>query len=158
MAAPATDINKVADWFISRVDREAGDAITHLKLQKLLYFAQAWYLANRGEPLFSADFEAWAHGPVARLIYDRFKGQSWQPLDPAEKPTALTPTIEGYLEKVFEKYGNYGAKYLENLTHAHAPWKEARGDLPPEARCENIITKESMRDFYGSQIGKAWQG
>lgn len=150
------DVNKIADWFINRVDREAGDTITHLKLQKLLYFAQAWHLANKGEPLFDADFQAWAHGPVARPIYDRFKGQGWEALDAAPVPPKVPKTIEGYLEKIFDMYGKYGAKHLERLTHQHDPWVNARGGIPPEERCENVISKESMRDYYGKRIGKVW--
>lgn len=43
----------VAKWFIQNVDRESGDDITHLKLQKLVYYAQSWYLANYAKPLFN---------------------------------------------------------------------------------------------------------
>lgn len=155
MPMAPVDINQVADWFINRVDRDAGDSITHLKLQKLLYFAQAWHLANKGLPLFETDFQAWAHGPVARPIYDRFKGNSWDALEEVDAPS-IPPQIEGYLEKVFAKYGQYGAKYLEKLTHEHEPWIEARGDIPPEERCENVISRKTMRDYYGAKIGKTW--
>lgn len=152
----AQDVNHIADWFINRIDREAGEAITHLKLQKLLYFAQAWYLANKGEALFDAEFQAWAHGPVTRPIYDRFKGQSWEPLTPVDNPTVLPKIITSYLAKVFETYGKYGAKHLEKITHGHDPWINARGDCLPEERCETIITKDSMKEFYGKKIGKEW--
>lgn len=150
------NVNEIADWFISRVDRDAGDTITHLKLQKLLYFAQAWYLANKGKPLFNTDFQAWAHGPVARSIYDRFKSYGWEPLPAADNIPDLSASVTDFLEKVLDTYGKYGAKHLEKLTHEHHPWIEARGDCAPEERCENIISKESMRDFYGEKIGKSW--
>lgn len=152
-----TTVNDVADWFINRVDRESGDSITHLKLQKLLYFAQAWHLANRNKPLFKDDFQAWAHGPVVRAIYDRFRGQSWEPLAPVESQPNLSESEAALLEQVFETYGQYGAKYLENLTHKHQPWRSAREGLSPEERCETVITKKSMRDFYGKKIGKKWK-
>jgi uncharacterized phage-associated protein len=154
MTAPS--VNMVADWFLSRVDREAGDAITHLKLQKLLYFAQAWYLANKGKPLFAAKFQAWAHGPVVREIYDRFKGQGWAGLEAPEQPPKLGKATVDYLEQVFGIYGKFGAKHLEELTHQHAPWVEARGGIDPAARCETVISEESMRDYYGKKIGKTW--
>ena len=156
MATP-TKINDVADWFINRVDRDSGETITHLKLQKLLYFAQAWHLANKGTELFEDEFQAWAHGPVARSVYDRFSGQAWDPLDVVEAGSKIPKKIDSYLEKVFEKYGMYGAKYLEQLTHEHDPWLNARGDLPKEARCETIIPKTVMRDFYGDKIGKKYK-
>jgi len=53
-------------------------------------------------------------------------------------------------------YGKYGAKHLEHITHGQDPWIEARGDIPPEERCENIISKKSMREYYGKKIGKTW--
>lgn len=149
-------VNEIADWFINRVDRDAGDTITHLKLQKLLYFSQAWYLANTGEPLFANDIQAWAHGPVVRSIYDRFSHMGWESLKPVEAPDNLDASTTGFLEQVFEKYGQFGAKKLEKLTHEHAPWKDTRGNLPPEARCEKVISKPIIRDFYSAMIGKSW--
>lgn len=156
MASPAK-INAVADWFINHIDRDSGETITHLKLQKLLYFAQAWYLANTGGKLFEEDFQAWAHGPVARSIYDRFTGRAWEPIEVVDAPEKVSKEVAEYLQKVFQKYGIYGAKKLEKLTHSHAPWQDARGGLPAEARCETVISKSAMRDYYGKKIKKSWK-
>lgn len=52
----------IANWFINQFDRESGDNITHLKVQKLLYFSQAWYQVLKNEELFAEEIEAWAHG------------------------------------------------------------------------------------------------
>jgi uncharacterized phage-associated protein len=49
----------VARYFSCRVDREAGDTISLLKLPKLVYCAQAWSLVFRSQPLFYQDIEAW---------------------------------------------------------------------------------------------------
>ena len=35
----------VAKYFLCKAHQE-GDLVTNLKLQKLLYYAQAWYLVN----------------------------------------------------------------------------------------------------------------
>ena len=64
-------ISDIADYFITK-NHEYGDYITNLKLQKLVYYAQAWYLAFLDKPLFDEDFEAWVHGPVNRDLYDRY--------------------------------------------------------------------------------------
>ena len=50
---------QIADWFAGAIDREAGDSITHLKLQKLVYYAQAWFLALNDKPLFEEEMQAW---------------------------------------------------------------------------------------------------
>lgn len=139
----------IADWFLASVDREAGESITHLKLQKLIYYAQAWSLALRDKPLFEEDFQAWAHGPVVRSVYDRFSGSAWMALAAPEEDLAEFDEDTIYLlEDIFDSYGEMGAKQLEELTHSEEPWIEARGSLSPEARSENIISKVSMTRFY----------
>ena len=44
--------NQIADWFLSRTDMQSGDTISHLKLQKLVYYVQAWHYTIFNEPLF----------------------------------------------------------------------------------------------------------
>ena len=34
---------QIADWILSKINKEAGDTISPLKLQKLLYYCQAWH-------------------------------------------------------------------------------------------------------------------
>lgn len=65
-------INDVCDYIISKV---AQDGLSLLKLQKLLYYCQAWHLAFDKGQLFRGPFQAWVHGPVSREIYDRFKDE-----------------------------------------------------------------------------------
>jgi uncharacterized phage-associated protein len=66
----------VANYFLVLVDREAGDTITQLKLQKLIYFAQGISLALLDRPLFNEEIEAWKQEAVVRVlqkIFDNFK-------------------------------------------------------------------------------------
>lgn len=68
----------VAKYLLILVDREAGDAITQLKLQKLMYIAQGIHLALYDKPLLKEEIEAWQHGPVVRELYNEFKGNLLQ--------------------------------------------------------------------------------
>ena len=147
---------KIAEWFINRVDRSSGDDITQLKLQKLIYYAQAWWLANNNESLFKEDMEAWAHGPVAPSVWQEYKDNGWQSLPPIEnfKLGTQYKAIEGFLDSVYESYGKYSAKELEKLTHNEEPWISTRRKLSPEARCEDAIKKEVIRDYYAKRINK----
>ena len=43
--------------------------MSHMKLQKLMYYAQAWSLVWDEEPLFPERIEAWVNGPVVRPLY-----------------------------------------------------------------------------------------
>src|ERR1700691_5661883 len=63
----------IAKWFINVTDRESGDDITHLKVQKLVYYAQGWALAYFDKPFFDEAMEAWVHGPVTPTVWENLK-------------------------------------------------------------------------------------
>jgi uncharacterized phage-associated protein len=111
---------EVADFLLSR-SRDAGEILTNLKLQKLLYYAQAWFMALYDRELFSEDFQAWAHGPVLPSQYHRFKNYAWQPLavDVAE-PTTTNEVVE-HLMEIIEVFGTETAVALEQMTHCEKP-------------------------------------
>lgn len=142
------NVHEVAKWFLAAVDRDAGDAITPLKLQKLIYYAQAWFLALEGRPLFRDRIEAWAHGPVCRTVYERYRDYGWGSIPAPEDDIDLKQDEIEHLEMIMDAYGDMSAKKLEHLTHNEDPWIEARGDLSPEERCNTAISHESMREFY----------
>lgn len=148
---------QVADWFRGAVDREAGDSVTHLKLQKLVYYAQAWSLALLGRPLFADDVRAWAHGPVVLSVWHAFKEHGWEALPAPDEMPRFDDEATELLRDVLRSYGEHSAKKLEELTHSEEPWLRARGDLPPEARSSAVISQEHMTRFYGQlyeQIGE----
>lgn len=146
----------VANYLLA-FSNETGDAITNLKLQKMLYYVQAWYLANHNEPLFSEDFEAWIHGPVIPSLYHQYKVFGGSPIESDLKEVDLKNNIDSeklnFIKEVIEVYMPYGGYKLELMTHNEQPWIEARGQLEPDQHCSEIIEKESMRIFYGSKIG-----
>lgn len=142
------DANQVADWFQNAVDRGAGDSITHLKLQKLVYYAQAWSLALLGSPLFEEDFQAWTHGPVVPSVWHRFKERGWQALPAVDEVEGFDPDVEALLRDVLAVYGEHSAKTLEEMTHRDEPWQRARGGLSPEAMSSAIVSKREMADYY----------
>jgi uncharacterized phage-associated protein len=149
MAKPSYTPLQIANWFLANIGRESGDLITHLKLQKLVYYAQAWSLAARGEPLFDEDFQAWAHGPVVPSLFRTFRDFGMDPIPaPATVPRLDVETVD-LLAEVLDIYGEHSARKLEQLTHRELPWRAARGDLPAEARSDAVITKAAMQRFYG---------
>lgn len=138
----------VAKWFINATDRESGDAITHLKVQKLLYYAQGWTLAYFGKPLFSEDMQAWAHGPVVVSVWDQYRDFGFQAIPEQKVTRKVSGDAADLLDSVNERYGIYSAKRLEKMTHAEQPWMKARGALSPEARCTEVIPKGDMRAYF----------
>lgn len=145
----------IAQWILGLIDREAGDSITHLKLQKLLYYAQAWALVMLGHPLFTEDFQAWAHGPVVESVFDEYKSYRWDAIPEPSGFTQVDDETKDHLAMILEVYGDFSAKHLEKMTHNEGPWKDARGDLPPEARSNAIISKQSMQQFYSGLLDDA---
>lgn len=86
MPAPYT-ASQIAKWLLSAIDRDSGDSITPLKLQKLIYYAQAWSLAlpERAYPLFDEDMQAWAHGPVVESVSLSISTRGGMPYRPPMK-------------------------------------------------------------------------
>lgn len=138
----------VANYFLVLVDREAGDSITQLKLQKLIYFAQGIHLALFDKVLFEEEIKAWKHGPVVpalRSIFDNFR-DNVIPL-PCEIDFAIYTELQKKLiHKVYSFYGAHSAAYLRNLTHTHSIWYEAI------EKADNTITKEKIQEFFKANI------
>ena len=107
----------VADYFLLRVDPTEGDTISNLKLQKLCFYAQAWALALRDRALFENECEAWAHGPVVPELYDRFKHNGWQAIDPTDLKTdplsSLSDEDIELLDTVWDKFKSLKVADLE---------------------------------------------
>lgn len=144
-------VDAVADYFILQA-REAGDPITPLKLQKLVYYAQAWHLALHGDPLVNDRFEAWVHGPVCPNLYSRFRGYGWQPIaDEVDAPELAADVVE-FLDDVWDAYGSFTAVALERMTHAERPWLDARGGLPADESSNAEIPQKAMRDYYRTRL------
>ncbi|MBE9098073.1 SocA family protein [filamentous cyanobacterium LEGE 07170] len=141
---------EVADYFIWLAN-ETGSFISNLKLQKLVYYAQAWYLAIYEKPLFNEDFEAWIHGPVIPDLYSKYKNFGWRPIQEDVEPD-LPDDIESFLEEVADEYFACDAYELEKMTHLEDPWIEARKGLPMDKPSSNVIRKPWMKEYYGSKL------
>ena len=137
----------ISNFFIA-FSHEHGDPLSNLKLQKLLYYSQAWHLAIFGAPLFEEPIEAWVHGPVVVSEYRRFKEWAWQPiLENPHLPT-LEEQVQQHLNEIMDVYGGMTAYQLEQLTHAEAPWLKARNGIPEDEPSNAVIDLEDMKRFY----------
>lgn len=139
----------VAEYFLNKIDQEAGESITPLKLQKLVYYAQAWSLAFYNS-LFEEDFQAWVHGPVIPSLYIHFKEYGSANISKVSSldSSLLEKGEINVLDLVWSVYGKYDAKYLERLTHIEKPWLDARKGIDQNERCTNIISKENIKEYF----------
>lgn len=141
---------QIADYFVW-LSNQTGSCITNLKLQKLVYYAQAWHLALNNTPLFEEDFEAWIHGPVIPNLYQEYKDWGWKPIEKEVDEPIFCEEICHFLEELAEVYFSCDAYELERMTHQEAPWIIARNGLPTDAPSNETISKESMKTYYSDR-------
>lgn len=121
------------------------------KLEKLVYYTQAWHLAWDGRPLFEQEFEAWPDGPVSRDLHRENKYGRKHTLDPVlpdADSSALTSHERQIVDAVLDFYGGLSTQELIDLTHKDSPWVVARGNLPPKAPSSIKLSVAEMRRCY----------
>lgn len=119
-----------------------------MKLQKLVYYSQAWHLVWEEKPLFSEEIQAWANGPVVYDLYKQHKGSFTVEAWPSGRPANLTDDEMLTIDAVMRTYGQYSAHQLSELTHRELPWQQAREGLPEGSRSAADITPASMHEYY----------
>lgn len=137
----------IAHYFLARAYQDRDEVVSALKLQKLVYYAQAWSLVFRQQPLFVDPIEAWQHGPVVRSLWKTYPTLKQQ----AKQGLTLPPLTVGeqtVLQQVWQAYGDQSARSLSNLTHTERPWLRARQGVPPKARSRQEISTAEMRSYY----------
>lgn len=147
-----TSVFDVAQWFLDKED------ISPKRLQKLVYYVQAWSYALFDKPFIFEDdqpavFEAWQHGPVNPTLYHEYSGYGWHKihLDNADVKIFTNMDLD-LLESVWETYGDYSPNEIENLTHQEDPWKNARkrDNVSEGEYSKEIISSNDMREYYSS--------
>jgi len=165
------DAKAIANYLLDMAEA-AGQALTPMKLQKLVYFAHGWHLGLTGEPLLDEQVQAWSFGPVVRSLYDAFrefgadpiprKALIFEPLGGLKvrvKAPSLAESVsvdkdlaELFLTRIWEVYGGYSASQLSNMTHAPGtPWdrvsKHYGGNIPKHT----TIPQEWIREYFQPQ-------
>ena len=132
------------------------EEVTPLLLQKLLYYIQGVYSALYGAPMFVEDCRAWVHGPVFAEVYDLFKEFKYNPIDDARfavldgTKDVLTENERSVIDLVLNTFGMYGGKTLEKITHKEEPWIIARKGYDDDIPSQEILSKESIKEYFVS--------
>ena len=129
---------------------EKQGRMTTWKLQKLVYYSQAWGLVWDNEPLFTDRIEAWANGPVVPNLYKEHRGKFFISRMRGGAPDNLLDYERETIDVVLDTYGDKSPQWLSNLTHREPPWREAREGMSAGERGNVQITIAAMADYYGS--------
>ena len=145
----------VAKYILAKM-KENGNPISNKKLQKLLYYSQAWCLVLKGKPLFIDDIQAWVHGPAVPAVYRNYKeyGLMNIPVTFTSSSVELESELKEVIDMVLGAYGKYDAYTLESLTHSELPWQQTRGKLLPYENTEAVIPVEVIRSYYVEVFSK----
>ena len=149
------DVKTVALFFIA-LAQDAGEQLTHMKLQKMVYYAQAWYVGTFGEPLFDSEIEAWQFGPVCSEIYHDYKQYGKSDIlftdvcDTRKGCVAavaqkIPSDVTAFLQSIADDYMQHSAFELSKMTHTEKPWVDAFSH-------SGVITVDSMRQYYGALV------
>ena len=151
---------------------QSGMTVSPLKLQKLLYYQQAWHMVffGRENTLFDCAPEAWVNGPVYPVIYkiyrDKVSGMcdhlGYQDFGCIEQDASdvcavllgglgLSETENELLMRVIMLYGSKTQNQLIFMTHSEKPWSEARGTLRPFERSDRVISMDTMYAYYNER-------
>ena len=147
-------MSQVTVFDVAKYILEKQGSMSAMKLQKLIYYSQAWSLVWDDQPLFQNRIEAWANGPVVRELYDVHRGKfqvNHEDFSPYSKQE-LTPEQKETVNAVLEAYGSKSAQWLSDQTHSESPWQDSRNDLSDTERGSREITLESMAEYYGSLL------
>lgn len=154
---------ELSKYVVSKFDN-VGDLISNKKLQKLLYYIEAWSLVHL-DSIVDEDFEAWIHGPVIPEVYREYKKFGYSPisidyneLDSSkyikkfEKDSGITEKQIELIDAILSKYGVLSSQELELLSHSEKPWVETRKSLTPFDHCSDVIDKDLIKTFYSSLV------
>lgn len=131
--------------------RKKGTMST-IKLQKLVYYCQAWSLVWDEAPLFKDRIEAWANGPVIPKLFYLHKGMFLINYNdfPYGNPDKPDENQKETINAVLDYYADKPAQWLVELSHLEAPWKQVRTGLPFGTPSNREIKQDEIAQYYSS--------
>lgn len=135
----------VAQYILNKIG-----PMTTMKLQKLVYYCQAWSLVWDEAVLFPESIEAWANGPVVKKLFDYHRGMFHISAIPVGNPDILKEHQRETIDAVLDYYGKKSSQWLIDLTNNELPWKNARAGMNISERGNRKIKLDEMAEYYSS--------
>ena len=145
--------DEVADYIIWD-SNDRGSFLSNQKLQKLLYYVQAWHLATHGRSLFDGVFEAGVRGPIFPSLYDRYSRYKGKHIDEQVGRPQLPAEVEEFVQEVLAVYGEMDARKLERLVWGEDPWRlpRERAGLADDDPARATINEREMERYYRARM------
>lgn len=128
----------IAQWFVNRTKFD-GEVVDKIKLQKLLYFAQACHLLFHNTPLFSDEISAFSHGPVIKSVYPLYAEVKGNKIDKIKNVEVDIEKTE-FLEKIYQVFGKFATWKLVEMSHQERAFNETVKDA--------IITQDKITKYF----------
>lgn len=141
----------IARYIISR-ESECSRSVSNLRLQKLLYFVQAYFFLSFDAPCFNNRIEAWDFGPVVPVVYHKYKRFGSMIIQENEKCPVENIDEEDCqkIDEMLDACADKTTRELVNISHQQAPWKNAYKNP-----FSNEITQESIRKMFAEMRKQA---
>lgn len=142
------NILDVAKILICKFNNENKE-ITQLKLQKLLYFIEAYYMASYDKNrLYKEDFNAWTYGPLCQKVYTEYKCYMDLPIyEFSDNLPKLDDTITNSIDDVYDIFGDVNTSDLIKITHMPgSPWYKTKKNC--NATISKIETKKWFKEKF----------
>ena len=138
----------IAEYFLWKAHQDGQELLSNMKLQKLLYYAQGLHLVMNDVPLFKDRMEAWTYGPVVADLYHTYKehGANGIPVNSEFNPLSIDENTRGFLDEIFDVFGQFSAIRLMEIAHNDQCWKDT--DIAREITLESmkICLKKYLKD------------
>lgn len=139
------DVLDISEYIIKR-GWELGDCINCFKLQKILYFVQAYFLLATNSPCFDEKIEAWPFGPVIPDAYKKyiiFGNGSIPEEGIIQNFDYIEKEDKGLIDAAIQLLLPYSSVLLTELTQKQLPWMNAiaKGDFAE-------IANESIKEYF----------
>ncbi len=128
------------------------ESMTNKKLQKLCYYAKAWYLALYDQNLIEESFEAWVHGAVQPALYHYYKEYGYDLIPKNSSTSNIPEEFLSFAKEIFDAYGRFSGDQLEDINHTELPWINARKGYEPWEACNCVISENDMKEYYRKMI------
>lgn len=174
----AYPVNAIADYVINYA-KNAGNYVNNLKLQKILYYLEARFLAEEGKSLFTEDIEKWQYGPVVPTVYYRFNHLGAEDIThvPADfdfmslLDDDFRKTPESHQDSDNELFSAYEKEVIDmtidkllkfkpfdlvDETHRHESWGKDEERILGGDRNIKYEREEIKRDFTNQPEFKLW--